>query len=254
MPEESIRGLREPSGWRHKLKKMPGVQQMRDLAVVLETWWFDSLHNVDTSPQLSEQHKRGWREDKVNFYYVPTRPKWARRALRHLPANIREDYTFIDFGSGKGRVLLMAARLGFKRLYGIELRQELHEQACRNFQKFRRADGCEMESVHVDATEYEFPHEKLVLFFFNPFGSTVMEKVLGNLGASLDREFRDVWVVLHGSVCAHLADENPHLRLEVAEYGYRIYRSIPMEPDLSRIHGWSAQRQDAPAGQPAHSA
>jgi tRNA1(Val) A37 N6-methylase TrmN6 len=39
------------------------------------------------------------------------------------------DYTFIDFGSGKGRALLMAADLQFKSLIGIELRKELHDKA-----------------------------------------------------------------------------------------------------------------------------
>ena len=79
----------------------------------------------------------------------------------------------------------------------------------------------------MDASEYEFPDEKLVLFFFNPFGSEVMAKVLGKLTASLDGHFRDVWVVLHDSTCAYLADQCPQLRFETARHGYRIYRSIP---------------------------
>ncbi len=193
----------------------------------MESWWFDLRHDVDTSPQLEEQGKLGWREDKVNFYYVPTRPKWARRALGRLPVELRRDHTFVDFGSGKGRVLLMATEFGFNNLVGIELRKELHDQACENFRRFRRPNGCRMQSLHMEATEYEFPNEKLVLFFFNPFGSEVMEKVLGKLEASLDRDFRDVWMVLHGSVCSHLADRSVRLKLEVAHRGYRIYRSVP---------------------------
>src|ERR1700722_6642663 len=116
----SARGSREAGGWRHAIKKIPGVQRIANLCVTLEGWWFDFRHNVDTSLQFSEQKKRGWPEDKINFYYAPTRPKWVRQALGHLPSRGRQEYTFIDFGSGKGRVLLMAARLGFRRLYGIE--------------------------------------------------------------------------------------------------------------------------------------
>ena len=78
----------------------------------------------------------------------------------------------------------------------------------------------------MDATEYEFPDENLVLFFFNPFGSEVMAKVVRKLSDSLDRSFRDVRVLLHDPTCAHIADGAPQLRLEIAQNGYRIYRSV----------------------------
>ncbi len=142
MPEASTQLLRKPTGWRTAIKKMPGVQRFADWTVGLESWWFDFSHNVDTSAELDEQERRGWQSDKVNFYYQPTRPRWARRALGSLAAEVRRESVFIDFGSGKGRVLLMAAQLGFRQLYGIELRKELHEQACRNFHRFRKTKGC----------------------------------------------------------------------------------------------------------------
>jgi len=109
----------------------------------------------------------------------------------------------------------------------LELRRELHNQASKNARECRHVDSDLIESLNMDASEYEFPDEKLVLFFFNPFGSEVMTKVLGKLTASLDGHFRDVWVVLHDSTCAYLADQSPQLRFETARHGYRIYRSIP---------------------------
>jgi predicted RNA methylase len=205
---------------------MPGVQRAIDVNVVLEDRWFDFYHNVDTVSQLHEQQNRGWPEDKVNFHYLPIRPKCARRVLRHLPVEGRGEYTFIDFGSGKGRALLVAAGLGFRQLRGIELRKELHDQACKNFRQRRKLRNCSMESINMDAADYEFPNEKLVLFFFNPFGSEVMTKVVGKLSTSLDRSFRDVWVVLHDPTCAYIADRAAQLKLEVAHNGYRIYRSV----------------------------
>src|SRR5467141_2659040 len=152
---------------------MPGVQRVIDLSVVVEDWWFDFHHNVDTASQLHEQEARGWPNDRTNFHYVPMRPKCARRVLRNLSLKNRREHTFIDFGSGKGRMLLLAAAYGFRQLRGIELRKELHDQACRNFHQCHNLHSCSIESVHVDAAEYEFPNEKLVLFFFNPFGDEV---------------------------------------------------------------------------------
>ena len=212
---------------RHAIKKMPGVQRVVDLNVVLEDCWFDFYHRVDTSSQVREQENRGWPKDNLNFHYLPIRPKCARRVLQNLPLKRLGEYTFIDFGSGKGRALLIAARYGFRRVCGIELRKELHDQACKNFRQCQKVDSCTMESLNMDAADFEFPKEKLVLFFFNPFGSEVMAKVLNKLTASLDRCYRDVWIVLHDSSCAYLADRAPQLSLEAAQNGHRIYRSIP---------------------------
>ena len=210
------------------------MQRIVDLNVAFENWWFDFYHHVDTSVQFDEQMALGWLEDKLNFHYLPIRPKCARRALRNLPLNDPGEYTFIDFGSGKGRMLLMAARYGFRHVFGIELRRELHDQASKNAQGCRHVGAGLIESLNMDASEYEFPKEKLVLFFFNPFGSEVMAKVLGKLTDSLDRHFRDVWVVLHEPTCAYLADKSPQLRFEIARDGYRIYCSV-RENEVSLI-------------------
>lgn len=216
-----------PITWRNVIKSVPGVRLAIGLNVVLENWWFDFYHHVDTSTQFEEQENLGWSQDKVNFHYLPIRPKCARRVLRNLPLRAREEYTFIDFGSGKGRMLLLAALHGFRHVCGIELRQELHDRASENFLQCRHMGGCAMESFLMDAADFEFPNEKLVLFFFNPFSSEVMEKVLANLGRSLDSFFREVWVVLQDPTCAHLADRAAQLHLCVAREGYRIYRSVP---------------------------
>ena len=218
-----------PIVFRRVIKKMPGVQRVIDLSVVVEDWWFDFHHRVDTSSEFEAQVNRGWPKDHLNFHYLPIRPKCARRILRNLPIKNRREYTFIDFGSGKGRMVLIAARHGFRRVCGIELRKELHDQAHSNFRRCHNVNGCTMESLNLDAAEYEIPNEKLVLFFFNPFGSEVMAKVLSKLTASLYCSFRDVWVVLHDSCCTYLADKTPQLRLEIAQNGYRIYRSISSE-------------------------
>jgi hypothetical protein len=228
MFREIVRSYWEPRR-RYAIKKLPGVQRIIDSSVVLENWWFDSYHNVDTAPQISEQRERGWTKDTTNFHYVPIRPKSIRRALRNLPVKDCRDYTFIDFGSGKGRAVLMAAKHGFRKLRAIELRKELHEQACSNFCRCRNLDSCNMESININAAEYEFPNQKLVLFFFNPFGRQVMEAVLENLGASLDCHFRDVWVILQDSTCSYLADKTLQLRFESAQNQHRIYRSVPRE-------------------------
>ncbi len=211
---------------REAIKKLPGTQTIIDLNVRFEDWWFDLLHNTDTSTQRSEQVKRGWLNDPENLHYLPIRPKCARRVLKSMPPIDYREYTFIDLGSGKGRMLLMAQALPFKKVVGVELRNELYNQALTNLQKNRaRLRYCQPECFNMDATSFEFPDEKLVVCLANPFGPAIMQQVLNNLGASLDRSLRDVVVAMNYPVCAFLVDRMPQLSLVTGGRGYRIYRT-----------------------------
>ena len=62
--------------------------------------------------------------------YQPTSPKIATAILSRLELDYPQ-YTFIDFGSGKGRVLLIASGFPFKAVIGVEFAEELHRVASR---------------------------------------------------------------------------------------------------------------------------
>lgn len=117
-------------------------------------------------------------------------------ALNRAPLP-HSDYTFIDFGSGKGRALLLAAGFPFKRIVGVEYCEELAERARQNIQRFpAAAKRCgQIEVVSADAAAFPIPAGPLVLFFFNPFGESVMEKVVNNVVASFRAHQRRVFVV-----------------------------------------------------------
>src|SRR5260370_9926823 len=81
-----------------------------------------------------------------------------------------DKFTFVDLGSGKGRTLLMAAEYPFRRIVGVELIAELHRAARQNIREYRSpTQRCvQIDSVVVDAREFELPEEPLVLYLFNP--------------------------------------------------------------------------------------
>ncbi|MCW2993157.1 MAG: hypothetical protein JWQ18_652, partial [Conexibacter sp.] len=108
------------------------------------------------------------------------------------------ELTFIDVGSGKGRALLLASQLPFRRLVGVEFSPELTATAERNVASWReRTPGCpEVELLCLDATAYAFPDEPLLVYLYNPFEEPVMLEVLANLRASLERSPRRVLLVL----------------------------------------------------------
>lgn len=59
--------------------------------------------------------------------YEPTRLRLVRRVLSAL--NPSPNGAFVDIGCGKGRVLLLAAEFGFRRVTGVEFAKELCEIA-----------------------------------------------------------------------------------------------------------------------------
>ena len=106
-------------------------------------------------------------------------------------------FTFVDFGAGKGRVLLLAAARPFLRVEGIELADELHREAVRNVARARERGLMRAPIIthHQDAAAYELPPEPLVLYLFNPFGAPVLDRVLDNVERSLRRSPRAIYAI-----------------------------------------------------------
>ncbi len=131
--------------------------------------------------------------------YGPTTPRVVRVSLDAVAA---EGRTFIDMGSGRGRVLLMASERPFRSVVGVEFAAELHESTLENLRRFpvARMQCRDVRSVHEDAAAYEFPVDPLVVFFCNPFSEKIMEVVVTNLADSYARHPRPVVVVYHQQV------------------------------------------------------
>ena len=167
-----------------------------------EDWWFDTTRHVQTSGLVGRPSASTIvGEIRDSHIYAGVRVANAHAALRDLPLGGGGDYsqyTFIDMGSGKGRVLFVAAEYPFRKVMGVEFSNALHDDAVANLKryKFPRRRCADIEPVHADAREFEFPDDNLVIYLFNPFGAEVMERMLENLERSLERHPRHVIVVM----------------------------------------------------------
>lgn len=153
-------------------------------------------------------------------------------AIETLLDGLGIDYTasvFVDLGAGKGRVVMIASKLPFRRLIGVEISPDLAKQALHNFVQFERAGGNARERSMVigDCAAYEFPHEPLVIFLYNPFGAKIMTQVIENLLQSLARAPRRVNVVYFRPELAELWGNAPGFFLVRATARYRIYEFRP---------------------------
>jgi hypothetical protein len=109
-----------------------------------------------------------------------------------------KDYTFVDYGAGRGRALLLAATYPFKRIKGVEFARELHEDAMMNIAQFPRSlMKCrDVDCLHMDAVDFEIPDGKTVFFFNNPFDAVVMETVLARIVAAYRSNPRRFYLIL----------------------------------------------------------
>jgi SAM-dependent methyltransferase len=140
-----------------------------------------------------------------------------------------DQFVFIDFGSGKGRALLLASEFPFKKIIGIEFAPELHAIAQRNVQKYlsRPRQCMSIESVCMDFIQFELPIAPCVLYFLDPSGKRILAKVLGNIRKSWQEHPRPLYIVYFSPSSEHLFDAADFL-LKIdrnVEQSFSIYRT-----------------------------
>jgi tRNA1(Val) A37 N6-methylase TrmN6 len=98
----------------------------------------------------------------MNNGYSAVAPSVFREACRRwretLPSSAArvEAYTFVDGGAGKGRALLLAAELPFRKVIGVELNEALARIAQRNVILWKRLAQSQLKirAVHQDAAKF----------------------------------------------------------------------------------------------------
>lgn len=174
---------------------------------------FDRIHGVNTDGEFGgwtylsdlEIASNNWIE--ANDYRPIELERFGRiMAKLDLPF---EEYTFIDFGSGKGRALLLASEFPFQRIIGLEFSPELHRIAEENIGLYQsETQRCkDIQSQNVDFVTFALPREPLVLFFFDPCHERVLSEILNNLRDSLRTVSRPLFLIY----VAPRADREKHL-------------------------------------------
>lgn len=137
--------------------------------------------------------------------YEATSEYEFRDVLESLHLDYQE-YSFIDYGSGKGDILAAAARYPFPSIIGIELSQALHDVAVWNIAKMKQQNTVVSESissVQGNAAEYHLPAVPHVIFIFNPFGADVLQGVLDRITTDL-AEVREPVYFLYNNPMHHI--------------------------------------------------
>jgi SAM-dependent methyltransferase len=188
---------------------------------------YDWDYRVDTTSATVH-----WRDRLMGMFhspYQPTEPALFREMLVGLmqaspKMNVRE-FTFIDIGSGKGRVLLMAANYSFRRILGIELMPDLHRVAKENIGKYKNdSQQCfAIECLLGDAGECVFPLEPTVLYLFNPLPESGLARMISNLKQSLREHPRPVFILYHNPLLEFVLTRNAVFQRIAGTRQYSIF-------------------------------
>lgn len=189
---------------------------------------FDWDHRIDTTSGTV-----GWRDRLLGVFHSPYQPTEAalfHEMLRALQEQTRRDFrkfVFIDLGSGKGRTLMMAADYPFRSIVGVELLPELHRAAEENIRKYKsESQKCfALQSICMDATQFQFPEEPIVLYLFNPLPEAGLRHVMANLEESLRTHPRTVYVLYHSPLLEHVLSESAAWKKLYATHQYAMYES-----------------------------
>ena len=178
---------------------------------------YDERFGIDTAGTIHQTKLNINNPNQLHAVsYGGSDPKPFRDAIGTLSIDYRR-FVFIDFGSGKGRAILLAAEFPFKRIVGVEFSEELHRIAQDNIRRFPiNTSKCkDVESVCMDVVDYPLPVDGLVCYFCNPFDATIMAQVLSNIRKSLLRNSREIFIVYYNPKEGHLVDQDDYfIRVE----------------------------------------
>ena len=135
---------------------------------------------------------------RFGIWYEPMPVDALRRILDTL--DVTRYPVFIDYGSGKGRVLMVASQYGFRTVLGVEFSPALHRIAERNIQIYsgQQQGRVGIRSICMDAVDFVPPPEPCVLFFYSPFRQKVLRQVLGRIEDSVARHPRPLALAFFG--------------------------------------------------------
>jgi SAM-dependent methyltransferase len=198
---------------------------------------YDLAHGVDTEGQFDgwtylsdlDISSPNWIDGRD---YSAIEPDRFASVLNSLEIDFT-DYTFIDFGSGKGRALLLASEFPFKKIIGLEFSEELHRVAEENIRRYRSAtQRCSnIQPIAIDFTAFVLPPEPLVLFFFDPCLIRVFAQVLTRIRESLTETPRPLYLCYvapgpqHDQLFASAGFTSPTIRS--AERNFVVYSTHP---------------------------
>lgn len=195
---------------------------------------------VPTAPTVPLAHVRVPHQLRRSGHdYRPTPWHVFHWAMSLIPQPFKR-LAFVDYGAGRGRVLLMASQYDFEKIVGAEVAAELHQDCLLNLAQYSRSFmKCrDVTCEHLSALRLDIPDQETVFFFHNPFDSEMTERVVDQIVRSYKQEPRRFYVICIDMDSDELMEDTGifekiqipwKMRVKLAAaspYSIRVYRTV----------------------------
>lgn len=144
---------------------------------------------------MGDYHEAKLNDSDCHNAYEASSKRMVVKVLKDM--NITDKDSIIDIGSGKGYVLKICNKFPFKRIYGVEVYEDLAKIAQKN------CYGLNTPTICCNATDFKDYYLFNYFFMFNPFDGKVMEEFLEKIK---DRE--GITVIYNNPVCKEMMENN----------------------------------------------
>jgi precorrin-6B methylase 2 len=191
------------------------------IIVITKDHYYDKKLGIETSGYYKFADDLSLNKDGVP--YVATPYHLLEKMINYLKLN--SDDVFIDFGSGKGRVIFFVAGQKVKKVTGLELHKELVNIAQVNLNNLK-LKNTRVEIINDDAAIFD-AKDGTVFFMFNPFGEKTIARVIGNIKDTLAANPRKIRIVYYSPAFSELLDKQDWLAPEgeIEDTGIFVWRN-----------------------------
>jgi len=171
---------------------------------------FDREYGIDTSGALPQRLIVSDKTLQTQISpYFGSQPRAVRAALQSL--GVVDEYTFVDLGCGKGRVMVIASEFPFRGIVGIELSKRLAKTARSNTANIGRRfpSRPRFAVIEGNAATVQLPEGNLVIFIYHSFGALLLAPLIKRLETTLTLGTTHIFFVYYNPVHGDILDNSP---------------------------------------------
>lgn len=171
------------------------IDYLKDLQVIEEykTRYYEKKFNINTSA-LETDNKTN---REIHFDYAPTLYSVLELLFDKYPFENNDH--LVDFGSGKGRVLIFAAENSCPKITGYEIDKIRYLQSIENLENYKKSNKCNsiINIYNEDVTKIALSESTNKFYFFNPFHLKVFIRVFDLILKSYNMKKREILIMLY---------------------------------------------------------
>lgn len=180
------------------IKRNGIIRTIQGMIELVGDYYFEKKYNLETFEKVEVNHLDIPEEIKVHSNpYGPTRSRQFKLLLKSL--KLPDGLIFMDIGSGKGKVLILASMFNFERVIGIEISEKLCEIATMNINNFKSKmnQTTEIDIVCSSILDYKLSDRENVFYFYRSFDNYIMSKVIKMIIESYNKNSREIWLIMN---------------------------------------------------------